>query len=127
MRGDKEEASMEDLAREASRWMSRLEKSGQHNQVAFGEWLREDPQHVREFLEVTWLDVELQRLLPDGDLEIMKLIQELRAESGVHTASRIMLFPQSQAEPSASHSAGRLDDECQDIEKPAARVSSRFW
>jgi transmembrane sensor len=80
MSGDKDDVRISAAAREASRWLMRLEREP-HNQGDFDEWLREHPSHAREFLEMTWLDVELGQSGPGGTLESAELIRQARASA----------------------------------------------
>jgi hypothetical protein len=78
MSGDKDDVRISTAATEASRWLTRLERES-HNPCDFDKWLREHPSHAREFLEMTWLDVELGLLGRGGTPEAATLIRQVRA------------------------------------------------
>lgn len=62
MNRDEDEQFTEDVALEASRWLLNLERSEVYAEIAFYQWLCAHPSHLREFLDMTWLDIELERL-----------------------------------------------------------------
>lgn len=71
--------SIEQATLRASYWLSRLERGDLVDQAEFYDWLRERPMHAREFLAITWLDIELQRFGSAGEISQDELISRARA------------------------------------------------
>ena len=58
----------ESLAREASRWVSRMEEAGPLENSKLTTWLFESPAHVAEYLEMLEIERALHYLVPKNSV-----------------------------------------------------------
>src|SRR5688500_16828212 len=78
MGGARDEVQVEQATLQASRWLTRLEMGELPDPHEFDSWVRADAMHVREVLEMTCMDLELQAVEFTEDVPAADLVRQVR-------------------------------------------------
>jgi len=104
MNQSKENSEIERIRSEASAWLDRLRSATRHERTQFVAWVKRDPRHGWEFLELIALDVEIQRCDPTGQVDVDELLR--RASSVIAPLNRSM---EPSARPERVATLGQLE------------------